>query len=241
MSCLGANYNPKPTRDWTRFENTYIYNTSSSLEKLAIEQMYRKGNILQYRANSCFLTRTQKYSQIAKGRSWTNRSRTYAVQNQEFTDANTCSLARRNYTNLDISAKPVPVATTEPITPCPTAIINTFNNLPTTGQVTSGIGDDNIAKPKPTGGGGGILLPSGIKTVPTDKPTIIANGGNLICNLVENKCSGAIEKVNVLEKCYSARYSDVPSDNLLCWDDSLQTYYTKQFRTYPSGGRGSIL
>jgi len=54
-----------------------------------------KGNILQYKDNSANITKSQKYSQIARG-AWT-RKKTWATQTQSYTNPNTNSLQRINY------------------------------------------------------------------------------------------------------------------------------------------------
>ena len=64
MSCLGVNYNPYPTRTWSRIDN--IISTNISPEKAYEIEVQKKGIILQYKKNSANLTKNQKYAQIAK-------------------------------------------------------------------------------------------------------------------------------------------------------------------------------
>jgi len=113
MSCLGPGYNPNPTRAWSRFqaECTYIIpnQTANSayipiikkivpLEDVAHElAVINKGNILQYKDNSANITKWQKYSQIARG-SW-NRKKAWATQTQKYTNPNTNSFQRINYSS----------------------------------------------------------------------------------------------------------------------------------------------
>uniref|UniRef100_A0A6C0CVF2 Uncharacterized protein n=1 Tax=viral metagenome TaxID=1070528 RepID=A0A6C0CVF2_9ZZZZ len=108
MSCLGKNYNPFPTKEWYRFENQCVYNTQSlgsvlQNKKLAEEiSVLNKGNILQYKKNSSNLTKKQVYAQIARGM-WTNRTTSWATQSQTYTNPNTKSLKRVNYTEIIVN------------------------------------------------------------------------------------------------------------------------------------------
>jgi len=82
MSCLVPGYNPNPTRTWSRVQSncslTIPINPITPLQAAAL-QMRRKGNALQYKANSSNLTKQQQYSLIAQGK-WTNRTKTWATQ-----------------------------------------------------------------------------------------------------------------------------------------------------------------
>lgn len=108
MSCLGKNYNPVPTKEWYRFENQCVYNTQSlgsffKNKKTAEENaVLYKGNILQYKNNSANLTKKQIYAQMARGM-WTNRTTSWATQSATYTNPNTKSLKRVNYTEKIIN------------------------------------------------------------------------------------------------------------------------------------------
>jgi len=110
------NYNPIPPRVWSRVQNqctninasnnpndtVYIPLTKQYATPLAAQQqtqMMSKGNVLQYKNNSANLTKSQKYSQISKGFGPTRR-KCYATQSQTYTNPNTSSLLRVNYTNI---------------------------------------------------------------------------------------------------------------------------------------------
>ena len=111
-------YYPKPTRDWSRVQNlctdisnnyvpdsVYVPLTKQNIPLSQYDyekQMLLKGNILQYKKNSSSLTKNQRYTQIAKGM-WTNRSKTWATQSDKYTNPNTNSLKRVNYSILDPS------------------------------------------------------------------------------------------------------------------------------------------
>jgi hypothetical protein len=111
-------YYPKPTRDWSRVQNlctdisnnyvpdsVYVPLTKQNIPLSQYDyekQMLLKGNILQYKKNSSNLTKNQRYTQIAKGM-WTNRSKTWATQSDKYSNPNTNSLQRVNYSVLDSS------------------------------------------------------------------------------------------------------------------------------------------
>lgn len=106
-------YNPIPPRVWSRVQNpcTYIipnlpdnYDVfipltgdvvSQAQANYENKQIY-KGNILQYKENSAKLTKSQKYSQLAKC-SGPNRTKVYATQSETYTNPNTTGLLRSGF------------------------------------------------------------------------------------------------------------------------------------------------
>ena len=108
----GFQYLPKPPRVWSRVQNRCSTNTDhSSLVYVPLSneyipqadanyktQMYVKGNVLQYKKNSSSLTKQQKYSLISKGM-WVGK-KSYATQSVTYTNPNTTSLLRVNYSNI---------------------------------------------------------------------------------------------------------------------------------------------
>jgi len=108
----GFQYLPKPPRVWSRVQNRCSTNTdNSSLVYVPLSneympqadanyktQMYVKGNVLQYKKNSSSLTKQQKYSLISKGM-WVGK-KSYATQSETYTNPNTTSLLRVNYSNI---------------------------------------------------------------------------------------------------------------------------------------------
>lgn len=110
MSCQ---YLPTPARVWSRVQNpcTYIIPDSSYNESYipltgqTVSQaqadfetkMLYKGNILQYKGNSARLTKSQKYSQLARC-SGPNRTKVFATQSETYTNPNTTGLLRTGYT-----------------------------------------------------------------------------------------------------------------------------------------------
>ena len=176
-------YEPIPPRAWSRVDNACVYFNNDTLinkdtyeQRLELIAQLRKGNILQYKKNSSHLTKQQRYSLIARGL-WTNRSQTWATQSQTYTNPNTTSLKRVNYT-------------TGPTLP------NT-NNL---------FGCPNA--------------------------TTFKDGGNLICGVYENPCTGetipsALSGL-LLQKVHPSSDSNVPGPIVpLYWDERLTPWYPR--------------
>ena len=105
-------YNPIPARVWSRVQNpctfivpgstytqAYIPLTDQTVSQAQAnyeEKLIYKGNILQYKGNSSRLTKSQKYTQLAKGFG-PARKKAYATQSQTYTNPNTTGLQRVNY------------------------------------------------------------------------------------------------------------------------------------------------
>jgi hypothetical protein len=65
---------------------------------------------------------------------------------------------------------------------------------------------------------------------------LIPNGGRLICNTIENPCTGALLQKQANNICYPTTSSDVPGQiKLLCWSGILPTFFPKVRRTYKTG------
>ena len=109
-------YNPVPPRVWSRVQNPCTYTDASGNSDINYNQVYipltnqtvsqaqanyedkliYKGNILQYKGNSSRLTKSQKYTQLAKGFG-PNRKKVFATQSQTYTNPNITGLQRVNY------------------------------------------------------------------------------------------------------------------------------------------------
>lgn len=110
------NYLPIPPRVWSRVQNQCTYtdvsgNSDINYQQVYIpltdqvvpqgqadyeKQMFYKGNILQYKANSARFTKAEKYSRLAKMQG-PNRTKVFATQSQTYTNPNTTGLLRVNY------------------------------------------------------------------------------------------------------------------------------------------------
>jgi hypothetical protein len=268
MSCLGPNYNPNPTRLWSRFENTCVYAGEGlnpndmiyvpmlqryiSVGSLGYElAVLQKGNILQYKKNSSNITKKQRYAQIARG-NWTNRTTTWASQTETYTNPNTNMLQRVNYSSITADGTP----TIAPITRCPLIPPKkdvSFIPPPISSNGLGGGGIDPVKKipilPPPlppidsvTGGQSptSVLLPP--PTIPVVIPNIIIpDGGTLVCNTFENTCTGEVQVKIISRQCNPSSASDVPGPIVyFCYDDSLPTYYPKTRRTYLAGANSTF-
>lgn len=89
-------YNPNPPRVWSRVQNPCTFNTNNTINQDIDKRIY-KGNILQYKGNSASLTRSQRYSQLAR-MAGPNRTKVFATQTQTYTNPNTSGLLRVGYT-----------------------------------------------------------------------------------------------------------------------------------------------
>lgn len=248
--CPGS-YLVVPPREWTRFQNAFssslvnpfdsinagktvhipFVNNVVNLEDYLYEQaVLKKGSILQYKKNSSNLTKKQRYAQIARGM-WVNRSKTWATQTETFTDPNTNSLKRNDYTAYNVSNQQV--STTKTIT-CPTIPPqNVFNTVPErvseTGFIGSLVPTQIISDPS------WPIIP--VIVIPPESSevfdVIIPDGGTLSCNISENNCTGEVYNVTRNRDCYLNTESDVPGPfTLLCWNDAYPTTYAKTKLTY---------
>jgi len=243
-------YLPEPPRAWTRFENSCVYLSTTQTDPNAsiyvpllkqyvtigelayINQMYKKGNILQYKANSSNLTKQQRYSQIARGL-WTNRTTTWATQSDTYSNPNTQSLKRINYGTIPLV--PGTENTTGSLCP-PIPIRPLYSVLPATIIPDPGREEPPIDPPpeEPPAGEESKLMPAYITPAQPAESTLIQDGGNLICNQIENICTGEIIKeLTGSAQCAPTTASDVPGiPQELCWNDALNTYFPRQHLNY---------
>lgn len=245
-SCPGSHL-VQPPREWSRFENPCAYvlndpsqydanyvpfvnNKISALDVRYQEIVFRKGNVLQYKKNSSNLTKQQRYSQIARGL-WTNRTKSWATQSVSFTDPNTSSLKRVNYQTTQVNN--TNLTPTDSVS-CPSISGLTFKSLPatSTGSAVSPV----IPPPPETKTSNSPIIPTQT-SAPKITSLVIPDGGNLVCNVSENFCTGQIYDTTTTVQCYPSTDSDVPGPvTLLCWNDGWPTYYPRRQYTYGSSG-----
>ena len=214
MPLSSINYNPKPTRVWSRVQNQCTYYNENNFqntknvfvpvlnktvtieEAIYYDKLMKKGNILQYKNNSSNITKIQKYSKIANGR-WTNRNKSYATQTQTYTNPNTLSLKRVNYLEY----------------PFPNTLVGKPNNI-------SGPYQYNVPDP------------FGCQT------NILKDGGTLLCNSYVNPCTNVVvEETKGNQNCNLTSDSDVPGTiKPLCWNPRLNTYYPRTRYIMPTSG-----
>jgi hypothetical protein len=245
MSCFNSNcYLPQPPRAWSRVQNSCSLITDTDNNGLVRDPytgqlvpavvlaeriaMLNKGNVLQYKANSSNLTKSQKYSKIAKGQ-WVNRNTTWATQSTRgYTNPNTTSLKRDG--NINVAIDPITGAIIGPtVAPptCPQPIIQDNEGLPSNGGGGSSIIDPEIPPPVPPTPGSDVF-PVIIPDTPPE-PIVIQDGGNLICSVQEDICTGETKRSLSQQLCHPTTDSDVPGPiQDLCWNDGTQTWYPRQ-------------
>ena len=214
---------PQPPRVWYRVQNPFIELSLAESNQLA---MLNKGNVLQYKANSSNLTKAQKYSNIAKG---LNNNTTWATQSTRgYTNPNTTSLKRiGNIVNIAINPSTGEIIgpTLKPVT-CPQPINPINQNLPLNNG-NGGVTNPNIPPPiNPTPGSN--VFPNIISVTPVE-PLVIQDGGELICSVQENICTGETKSTISQQLCNPTTDSNVPGPiQELCWNDGTQTWYPRQ-------------
>ena len=205
MSCFGLTYNPTVTRTWSRIQPVCIQSDPPQLL-----YMQHKGQVLQYKKNSLNITKQQRYAKIARGK-WINRNTTWATQSETNTNPNTKSLMRVNYTGTPS---------------CP--LLNPFiipSVLPTNSQ--NGVpSTPTVPPPPPSGGGGGGQA---IPLVPAKQALIQLlppDGGQLVCNIMQDICTGDILGIAPSQTCFPTSSSDVPGPIIeLCYSPLLPNYF----------------
>jgi hypothetical protein len=198
-----CNYNPIPPRVWSRVQNPCTYTVPGSDYTQAfipltgqtvsqeqadydIKQIY-KGNILQYKGNSARLTKSQKYSQLARC-AGPNRTKVFATQSETYTNPNTTGLLRVGFETY----------------PFPNQLVGAPNNI-------SGPFEYNIRNPNDCSGNS------------------VQDGGTLVCGTYANPCTGEIVKQGIRSAtiCNPASASNVPGFSVLCWNNTVQTWFPK--------------
>jgi hypothetical protein len=224
MSCLGSTYRPIPPREWNRYQPNCITNTAES-------QMYRKANVLQYKNNSAQLTKQQKYGFLAKRNyiSW-------ASQTQQASFPNIQLLKRINQSYI-VAPQSSNIIDNNNITSyelldCIKSNINQPINLPSIVNSGGSPQTPTPPPPQPDVNPNYPILPP-IIVNPGVPVYLIPNGGKLICNTIENPCTGEILQKTRNKTCFPTSCSDVPGKiQLLCWSGRLPTIFPRVKRTY---------
>jgi hypothetical protein len=250
MSCFNSNcYLPIPPRAWSRVQNSCSLTTTSDNSGFVIDpytqqivtsvvlaervSMLNKGNVLQYKANSSNLTKSQIYSKIAKGQ-WVNRNTTWATQSTRgYTNPNTTSL-KRSGNVVNVAINPITGAiigpTLAPVT-CPQVINNVYPVLPPNKGGGSDVFEPNLPRSiaPVLKNNADFPIINTTTTTSTPTPIVIQDGGNLICSIQENICTGETKRSLSQQLCNPTTDSDVPGPiQNLCWNDGTQTWYPRQ-------------
>jgi hypothetical protein len=234
MSCLGPEYNPLPPREWVRFHNRCSQRnepTISAAESYLL-QMNRKANILQYNNNSARFNKNQKYGQLA------NRYfKTFGSQTQTYSNPNIKLFERTNETykvlpNVNV-INDADVTQIQNINCIKDKIQDIFPNLPAIGGDG---GNQPIIPPQPE------ISPSNPSNPPYIPPPgvtiyVVPDGGKLLCNRIQDPCTGDILDKTREKICFPTSCSDVPGKiELLCWSGREPVYFPKVKRTYGTSG-----
>lgn len=237
MSCLGQSYNPNPPREWVRYSNRQLNNSSDNFAEGVRLQMLRKGNILQYKKNAAHLTKKQSYSRLIQRQytSWASQSSTSSNPNNGLLKRvnSTFIVAPQSSNIIDNSS-----ITSIQYTNCISASNPGNNNalpsqpIPPSGQPPQ---PPPPIPPQQTSNGTSIILqnitPNGVILY------LIENGGTLLCNQIVAPCSGQLLQEFRSGDCYPTTCSNVPgTPQLLCWSGKEQTYFPKVKRTYGTSG-----
>ena len=68
-----------------------------------------------------------------------------------------------------------------------------------------------------------------VNCTPNNDLLVIADGGNLLCNVQENVCTGEETRTLSQQLCNPTTDSDVPGRmQMLCWNDGRQTWFPRQ-------------
>jgi hypothetical protein len=250
MACHDKCYLPIPPRAWSRVQNSCSLETTdsnNSFVKIPYTNkivpgsvisyylaMQAKGNILQYKGNSSNFTKNQIYSLAAQGK-WLGKT-TGVQSTRGYTNPNTTSLKRGgNVFNVAIDPNTGLVLgpTTAPVT-CIIDVKPVNPVLPNNGGGGS-ISEPSIPPPiQPTEGGD--IFPPIIPVTPV-QPVVIQDGGNLICSIKENICTGETSQTLSQQICNLTTDSDVPGPiQPLCWNDGTPTWYPRQRYTMTNSG-----
>jgi len=248
MSCLKPKYNPNPPREWYRFRPAWADDLGGQRIGSFLypgyeyfSPSYKKGNVLQYKCNSSNLTRQQRYAQIARGL-WTNRTKTWGSQSETVSNPNTDILQRLggsefrvpNY-SLDGTELIKEVRYNSTSIYCEKEEKIVVPSLPASVGVTKSRGGSLPARA--TSVTSRTFMPPYRYTPQTVKAKVVKNGGNLICGVYENPCTGQVLSRTFSQDCSVSTASDVPGRiTSLCWNAGVQTYYPRTKLTYGTSG-----
>jgi len=232
MSCLGKKYLPIPPREWIRFHNicSQPYAPNITPQEAYRLQMMRKGNILQYKANSAQLTKKEKYWQLVNRKfiSWANQTETMSNPNTGLLKRINSSyiIAPQSLNIIDNSL----INNIQNIDCIQSAKDKIINNLPK--QPTNNGPIIPPIPPQPKDITGTDIVPPYIKPEGITL-YVIKDGGTLLCNQIVAPCSGQLLQEFRNGDCYPTTDSDVPGKiKLLCWSGREPTYFPKVKRTY---------
>ena len=189
MSCLGPTYNPIPPREWTRYKPRCP--TDVDFQFAYEAQMYRKANVLQYKKNSAMLTKQQNYGLLAQ-----RNFIAWASQTEQASFPNIQSLKRVNQKYI-VAQQSSNIIDNNNITSyelleCIKKPVTNNTSLPSIGGTGGGEPPPPPPPPPPPDENPNYPSLPPIMTPPGVPVYLIPDGGRLICNTIENPCTGTI-------------------------------------------------
>jgi hypothetical protein len=199
MSCLGPGYNPNPTRSWSRVQSQCTYDDGSNYASTIYIPQLRKYVPTADAAYELALLNKGNVLQYKNNSSNLTKQQKYAQISKSKWTNRTTTWATQSDKYTNMNTRML-------------KRVNAPNNITLDGVITT----DPIT-PCPYNSG---LPPSEI---------IVPNGGSLVCNIMENTCTGETIVTPARDKCHPTSDSDVPGPiTLLCYNDNLPTYYPRQ-------------
>ena len=199
-------YNPKPPRVWSRVQDPCSYDTSYNYNQGVYVPLTGK-TVSQFEANyQAKVLYKGNILQYKKNSSSLTKSQRYS------------QICKGMWTNRTKSYATQTQTYTNPNTS--NLLRVNYNSVPSPG--TSYIpGPYNYNIPNPYG-----CISDTIK-----------DGGSLVCNKISNPCTDEVIQTTTVLNCYPTTCSDVPgTEQLLCWDPQLETWYPRQRYIMPTSG-----
>lgn len=197
-------YNPVPSRVWSRVDNGCTFanttNTTNSNEPV-YEPLLRRSVKPGELAAALQMLNKGNILQYKKNSSNLTKNQRYA------------QIAKGMWTNRTNtwSAQNINTGFTDSNT----------NSLQRVGATTIYLATGLPAPPPAT-------CPFDYDTTPYDQ-IVILNGGTLLCNTVEDPCTGDVVVQSPRSSCNPTTNSNVPGPiQSLCWNDGIQTWYPRQ-------------
>jgi hypothetical protein len=199
-------YNPKPPRVWSRVQDQCSYDSSYNYNEGVYVPLTGK-TVSQFEANyQAKVLYKGNILQYKKNSSSLTKSQRYS------------QICKGLWTNRTKSYATQTQTYTNPNTS--NLLRVNYNSVPSPG--TSYIpGPYNYNIPNPYG----------------CKSDTIKDGGSLVCNKIANPCTDEVIQTTTVLNCYPTTCSDVPgTQQILCWDPQLETWYPRQRYIMPTSG-----
>jgi hypothetical protein len=212
MSCLNPNYNPDPTHVGYRVENRCVLDTEytySTTSQVYIPSLQINVPIVSVPYVKQMLEKGNVLQYKKNSSNLTNKQRYSQICKGLWTNrTKTFATQTQTYTNPNIRSfkkENVPVNIT-------------LSGNPTNDPITCDTTSNNTYP----------LSPLLVNNNPQVLNNVVVNdGGNLVCNTIENPCNG-VSATFPTKYCYPSTASNIPLPEIqLCYNTNLPTYYPK--------------